>query len=42
MPKTDMIKFKYKLNISFKIIMKSKTEIRIAIIFNETKNNVLE
>ncbi len=42
MPKRDMIKFKYELNSKFKIIIKTKIEIRITIIFIETNNNVLE
>ena len=37
-----MIKFKYELNSKFKIIIKTKIEIRITIIFIETNNNVLE
>ena len=42
MPKREMIKFKYELNSEFKIIIKTKIEIRITIIFIETNNNVLE
>ena len=42
MPKRDMIKFKYELNSKFKIIIKTKIEIRITIIFIETNNNVFE
>ena len=42
MPKRDMIKFKYELNSKLKIIIKTKIEIRITIIFIETNNNVLE
>ena len=42
MPKRDMIKFKYELNSKFKIIIKTKIEIRITIIFIETNNSVFE
>jgi hypothetical protein len=41
-PKTDKTKFKYELDRKFNIIIKTKIEIRITIIFNETNNNVLE
>ena len=41
-PKIDMIKFKYELKNKFKIIIKTKIEIRITIIFIETNNNVFE
>ena len=41
-PKIDMIKFKYELKNKFKIIIKTKIEIRITIIFIERINNDLE
>jgi len=37
-----MIKFKYELNSKFKIIIKTKIEIRITIILIETNNNFFE
>ena len=42
MPKTDKIKFKNELDNKFKINNKITIEIRIAIIFIETNNNVFE
>ena len=42
MPKKDTIKFKYELDSEFNIIIKTKIEIRITIIFIETNNNFLE
>ena len=42
MPKTDITKFKYEPDSIFKIIIKTKIEIRITIIFIETNNNVFE
>ncbi len=42
MPKIDKIKLKKELDIIFRIINKITIEIRIAIIFNETNNNVFE
>tara|TARA_B110000503_G_C6842601_1_gene287472 strand:+ start:315 stop:446 length:132 start_codon:yes stop_codon:yes gene_type:complete len=42
MPKTDVTKFKYELDSEFNIIIKTKIEIRITIIFIETNNNIFE
>ena len=42
MPKTDITKLKYELDSKFKIIIKTKIEIRITIIFIETNNNDFE
>ena len=41
-PTTDIIKSKYELDIKFSIVIKTKIEIRIPIIFIETNNNVFE
>ena len=42
MPNIEMTKFIKELDIKFKIIIKTKIEIRITIIFIETNNNVFE
>ena len=42
MPKIDMTKFKYELDNKFRIIIKTKIEMRITIIFIETNNNDFE
>ena len=42
MPKMDMTKFKYELDNKFRIIIKTKIEMRITIIFIETNNNDFE
>ena len=42
MPKTEVIKLKYELEIKFITIIKTTIEIRIPIIFIETNNNVFE
>ena len=42
MPKTDITKLKYELDSKFSIVIKTKIEIRIPIIFIETNNNVFE
>ena len=41
-PKTDITKLKYELDRKFNIVIKTKIEIRITIIFIETNNNVFE
>ena len=42
MPKIDMTKLKYELENKFKIIIKTKIEMKITIIFIETNNNDFE
>ncbi len=42
MPKIDMTKFKYELDNKFRIIIKTKIEMRTTIIFIETNNNDFE
>ena len=41
-PKIDMTKFKYELDNKFRIIIKTKIEMRTTIIFIETNNNDFE
>ncbi len=42
MPNIEMTKFIKELDIKFKIIIKTKIEVRITIIFIEINNNVFE
>ena len=42
MPNIEMTEFIKELDIKFKIIIKTKIEVRITIIFIETNNNVFE